>query len=296
MTSHSQLSGSSVTENISTAITNYYDHTWFDYQFLWLNDDNLAFHFGYYDENVRNHSEALINANRVLAERAGVKAGDHVLDAGCGLGGSSLWLAEHRGARVTGITLVDSQVASARRIAVQRQLNHQVTFVKADYTATLFPDASFDVVWAQESLCHAPDKAAFYREVSRLLRPGGRLIIAEYMRVSRLLDNSGEQLLRDWCAGWSMPDLDTPDEHLDHAQQAGLAAAIVDDATALARPSLYRLYNLARLTFPFAVVLRWIGARSAIQHGNTVAALLQYRALESGLWLYGILSASKPRE
>lgn len=281
----------SPTDDIAT----YYDETWLDYRLLWLNRQNLSVHFGYFGQGTRSHADALSNMNRVLADRAGVTAGQRVLDAGCGVGGSSIWLAEQRGAEVVGITPVASQVARARRYAGLRGLGDRLRFEQADYTATGFPDASFDVVWALESLCHARDKAAFYREAARLLRPGGRLIIAEYLRAARPLSAAGEQMLHQWLSGWAIGDIDTPDEHTRHAVAAGLADMRVDDVTEHTRPSLRRLFRMTSLSYPLALALRGLRLRSRMQHGNVVGALRQYQALERGLWLYGLISATKPR-
>ena len=85
------------------AIIDYYDRSWFDYSVVWLNKKNLAVHFGFYDENHTSHNAALENLNRVLAKAAEVKAGEYVLDAGCGVAGSAIWLAENNQAHVVGI-------------------------------------------------------------------------------------------------------------------------------------------------------------------------------------------------
>jgi cyclopropane fatty-acyl-phospholipid synthase-like methyltransferase len=281
--------------NQRDAVVAYYDQTWLDYRLFWLNRRTLSVHFGYTDATTRGHADALLNMNRVLADRAGIQPGARVLDAGCGVGGSSIWLAQARGAIVVGITPVASQVARARRFAAARKLGDRIAFEQADYTNTPFPDASFDTVWALESLCHAPDKVAFYREAARLLRPGGRLVIAEYIRAARPLHARGEQLLHQWLDGWAIPDLDTRAEHLAHAAAAGLADARVDDITAHTRPSLRRLYQLTRWSYPLAVTGRAVGIRSAIQHGNVVGSLCQYQALDHDLWFYGILAATKAR-
>jgi cyclopropane fatty-acyl-phospholipid synthase-like methyltransferase len=275
------------------AVVAYYDETWLDYRLFWLNRQTLSVHFGYSDTTTRGHADALLNMNRVLAARAGIQPGERVLDAGCGVGGSSMWLAQARDANVVGITPVASQVARARRFAAVGKLDDRITFEQADYTSTPFPDASFDVVWALESLCHTPDKAAFYREAARLLRPGGRLVLAEYIRTARPLSAGGEQLLHQWLKGWAIPDLDTRAEHMAHAAAAGLADAHIDDITAHTQPSLRRLYQLTRWFYPLAVVGRAVGIRSAVQHGNVIGSLCQYQALNHELWFYGILSAAK---
>jgi tocopherol O-methyltransferase len=280
--------------SLTEAIVSYYNETWLDYRLLWLNRDNLAYHFGYTDEGTRGHADALKNMNRVLADRVQIQPGERVLDAGCGVGGSSLWLATERGARVVGITVVPGQVARARGHAAQRGLSDRVHFHVADFTATPFPDASFDIVWAVESLCHAPRKAAFYQEAARLLRPGGRVVVADLIRAARPLDPTGERLLRECVDGWSVPDLDTPAEHLGHLAAAGFTDARFDDVTVHTRPSMRRLYRLAYWTYPLAVLGRVTGIRSKVQHGNVIASIRQYQAFRHGAWFYGILSAAVP--
>ena len=179
------------------AIAQYYDDTWADYRWLWLNDENRAIHFGYEDAKRVSHAASLVATNRALADLANIQSGERVLDAGCGIGGSSLWLAAELGATVFGITPVRTQVKLANAAANARQLCDLVKFKQADYAATGFPDASFDVVWALESLCHAEEKISFYHESARILRPGGRLVIAEYLRTERQLSPTNEELLKE---------------------------------------------------------------------------------------------------
>ncbi len=294
MTAAEQPSPQQATGSLTEAIVGYYDETWLDYRILWLNKDNLAVHFGYTDESTRSHTDALKNMNRVLADRVRIQPGERVLDAGCGVGGSSLWLATERGAEVVGITLAARQAAMARDNAIRRGVTDRVQFEVADFTATPFPDASFDVVWAVESMCHAPRKAAFYREAARLLRPGGRVVVADFVRAARPLDSTGERLLHEWLDGWAVPDIDTPGEHLAHLASAGFADPRLDDVTTHTRPSLRRLYRMAYWTYPLAVLGRVTGVRSEVQHGNVIASIRQYQALRRDAWFYSILSATKP--
>lgn len=295
MTTQDEETGREPAGSLTEAIVGYYNETWLDYRVLWLNPDNLAVHFGYTDETTRSHTDALKNVNRVLADRVRITPGERVLDAGCGVGGSSLWLATEREVEAVGITLASRQVEMARSNARRRGLTERVQFEVADFTATPFPDASFDVVWAVESLCHAPDKAAFYREAARLLRPGGRVVVADFVRAARPVDPQGEQLLREWLAGWAVPDIDSPGEHTSHLEAAGFTDIRLDDVTAHTRPSLRRLYRMAYWTYPLAMLGRITGVRSEVQHGNVIASIRQYQALRHGAWFYSILSASLPR-
>jgi cyclopropane fatty-acyl-phospholipid synthase-like methyltransferase len=277
--------------SFSDKMVDYYDQTWLDYRCFWLNERTLSVHFGYTNEITDDHADSLLNMNRVLADRVGIRKGERVLDAGCGIGGSSFWLAQQRGAQVVGITPVGSQVALAWRFAARRKLTQDVHFEQVDYTHTRFPNGSFDVVWALESLCHAQDKAAFYREAARLLRPGGRLVVAEYMRTARPFGAPGERLLHKWLDGWAIPDLDTPDEHRSSMSTSGFSDIRIDDVTTHTRPSLHRLYRITRWSYPLAILGRAAGIRSSVQHGNVLGSLHQYQALERGLWFYGIISA-----
>jgi tocopherol O-methyltransferase len=271
----------------------YYDETRFDYRTIWNNRANLAVHFGYYDDRARTHHAALDNLNRVLAERAGIRPGEAVLDAGCGMGGSCFWLAENfDGLRVTGISIVASQIDDCRRAAVRRG-QPGVRFEQADYSATPFDAASFDVVWACESLCHAADKARFYREAFRLLRPGGRLVLAEYVRRQRPAPEPGETLLRSWLHPWAIPDLDTLEEHRRHAQAAGFAAVDWDDVTPHMRVSLRNLHELCRQWWPWGRILHALRIVSAVRLANVRASIRQYEALEADAWYYAIAVCRK---
>ncbi|MBW4657869.1 MAG: methyltransferase domain-containing protein [Drouetiella hepatica Uher 2000/2452] len=103
--------------------------------------------------------------------------GTTVLDVGCGIGGSSRILAQDYGFAVTGITISPQQVERARQLT-PKGLNAQ--FQVDDAMALSFPDASFDVVWSIEAGPHMPDKAVFARELMRVLKPGGILVVADW--------------------------------------------------------------------------------------------------------------------
>src|SRR5215203_2954382 len=129
----------------------YFEDTKRDYRLWWMTSTALAMHFGYYYEKTRHHAEALVNMNRELATRAGLQGGDRVLDAGCGVGGSTIWLARELGTRVVGVNVVPGDVERGRGYARRRNVADLVTFELQDMTRTNFPDESFDVVWAIES-------------------------------------------------------------------------------------------------------------------------------------------------
>jgi tocopherol O-methyltransferase len=276
------------------SIIRYYDDTIFDYSSLWAWGREPALHYGYYDENCRHHPSAVANANATLAKFASVRPESKVLDAGCGRGGSCFWLAEKLGARPVGVNLVPSQVEYAREKANRRGLSDQIEFRLADYTNTPFETESFDVVWALESLCHCATKAQFYSEAFRLLRPGGRLVVAEYMLTHDDLPPADQRLVADWLSGWSIPSLDTEAQHKDNAAFVGFAPVSVYDWTSRMRRSSLRLYCLAVICHWLSVLLNKAGLRTDVAHGNLLSAKYQYEALRKNLWHYKILVATKP--
>src|SRR5690606_37030137 len=132
----------------------YYDECQVDYALVWQLHEALGMHYGYWEEDTPHHRAAIALMNQRVAEAAGVQPGDVVLDAGCGVGGSSIYLAR-LGCRVEGISLSAKQVATCTANAQKHQVADKVRFSRQNYLSTDFPDSHFDVVWAIESVCYA---------------------------------------------------------------------------------------------------------------------------------------------
>lgn len=104
-------------------------------------------------------------------------AGTTVLDVGCGIGGSSRILAKDYGFEVTGVTISPRQVNRAQQLTPE---GVSAQFRVDDAMALSYPDECFDVVWSIEAGPHMPDKAIFAKELMRVLKPGGTLIVADW--------------------------------------------------------------------------------------------------------------------
>lgn len=275
-------------------IVEYYDGTWFDYRVVWMR--NLGMHWGYWDDDTRNHGQSLTNMSRELASLAKLQPGMKVLDAGCGVGGPALWLAATYGVDVTGVTLSRVQLGRARRYAAKRQLDHLVRFEIADFTRLPYPDHSFDIVWAQESVCHVPanGKQAFLAEAHRVLKPGGQLLMEDWFRIDRPYPGDGEQLMHEWLSGWAIDDLATTEEITDWSRAAGFDPVRLRNITPYAFKSIRRLHRLAVWSSPGALLLRGLHLRTKIEQANLRSARLQWATYQRSLWLVGLLSATKP--
>mmetsp|Transcript_1026 Transcript_1026/g.2408 ORF Transcript_1026/g.2408 Transcript_1026/m.2408 type:complete len:400 (+) Transcript_1026:99-1298(+) len=136
-------------------------------------------------------------------------AGAKVLDVGCGFGGTSRYLADKLGpkAEVTGITLSPNQVKRGTELAMERNLpNAKFTVMNA--LEMDFPDNTFDIVWACESGEHMPDKEAYINEMMRVLKPGGKFVMATWcQRDDRVVpfDKRDKRDLRFLYEEWTHP-------------------------------------------------------------------------------------------
>lgn len=119
--------------------------------------------------------------DRILAElRLG--RGEHLLDLCCGRGGIGLWFASVSDARLTGVDFSAAAIAGASRRTEAFLPRSRASFIVADAADTALPANSVDAVVCIDSLQFAPDKTALLREVARVLRPGGRVVVTTWER------------------------------------------------------------------------------------------------------------------
>ncbi len=150
---------------------------------LWEQIWGEHMHHGYYGvdgQEQKNRRQAQIDLIEEVLNWSGVQTAENILDVGCGIGGSSLYLAGRFNAQATGITLSPVQAARAKERAQDAGLTGRTQFQVADAQAMPFPDDSFDLVWSLESGEHMPDKTKFLQECYRVLKPGGKLILVTW--------------------------------------------------------------------------------------------------------------------
>lgn len=276
-------------------VVDYYEKTFFDYFVLLRLWQHWGMHYGLFDENHKKLKDAMLNTNRILAEKAGIEQNMKVLDAGCGVGGSAIWIARNVGAHVTGINIVEQQYRKAKELAKKYGVADKTEFFIRDFRKTDFPDATFDVVWAIESVDYAEDKRDFLKEAWRVLRPGGHLVIADgFQKKEHLTPKEEELLLEKWLKHWGgIPNLATIGGFVSMMRKIGFQNIQYEDVTQNILPFSRWLYRWSLFGYPLAKILEWLGIRSKIGTGNVIGAIWQYRALQQGLWAYMIYVARK---
>ena len=247
-------------------VIEYFNQTHNDYRRLWGIDRHLGLHCGFYDESHKRHDTAVTNMNRVLATTARISPGDRVLDAGCGIGGSAIWLADNiNGTRVAGVNINEMQVAIANQHARQHDVESRVQFQVADMSQTGFADESFDVVWALEAMCYCEDKQVFLEEAYRLLKPGGRLVIADGFLTRDELSKTERTIVEKWCRGWAIPNVLAVRRIQQQLRESGFRTVRFRDITPAVTPSSRQIYVGSLLFYPLCKLLYWAGLRSEIQ-------------------------------
>jgi ubiquinone/menaquinone biosynthesis C-methylase UbiE len=238
------------------------------------------------------HEAGQARMNAVCAEAARIRPGDRVLDAGCGLGGSDLFLSRHFRATIFAINLQPRHLARARAYTTASAAQPPVQFSRQDYTQMAFAAGSFDVVWGLESICHCQNKRAFIAEAYRVLRRPGRLMVADFFQLKETLSAEEAARMR-WINGWAIPNLALVRQFGEDMAAAGFERVAYRDIRSQVIPSSERMYKASLVAGGIGRAMERLGIRSAVQTNNIRAARDQYSTLRDAVWTYGIFTAEK---
>jgi len=136
-------------------------------------------HHGYWIRGDESKEKAQLQLIEHLAQLVNIRPGSDILDIGCGFGASSLYLAKHYDAAVTGITISPVQVRMAIQAAAGEQLDAK--FLLMDAEAMDF-QKQFDHLWSVESISHYQNPRQFFASAARLLKPGGTFAIIDWFK------------------------------------------------------------------------------------------------------------------
>lgn len=277
-------------------VIKYYDITQRFYKWFW-HGETLGLHYGFWQGGVRNRKQAILKENEVLADIVGIKSGELVLDAGCGIGGSALWLARERDTKVLGLDLTHSQLKEAQNLAAKRGLRGLVGFVEGDYQQSPLQDSSVDVFCAIESIEHATDTEKVISEAYRVLKPQGRIVIAGMFK--------GREKLTSWekkqfqtgmevAACFDENSFKTSNEMRQIMESAGFVEVIDRNKKSSIMESSRQMARMCRLGLPLARLLVDLHLVNPILIGNNKCGIYQEELYRLGGMTYNVLTATKP--
>ncbi|KAI1466404.1 S-adenosyl-L-methionine-dependent methyltransferase [Daldinia caldariorum] len=231
-------------ESLKDRIKTHYEIASDYYYSLW----GQHIHHGLFKSPSETKEQAQVNLINFLLEISALPAGTKVLDVGCGIGGTSRFLAREHGCQVTGITISGRQVEIARQLTSTEigdstssslgdfakypeetgKTGGQVRFLELDAEKMLnhFRPATgeaetFDCVWISEALSHLPNKELFFSSSFALVKSGGLLVIADWFKAPDLSPEQETADIKPIEDGMLLPRLYTADEYVALATQAG---------------------------------------------------------------------------
>ena len=167
------------------------------------------------------------DVSKELAKRTSLRPGLCILDVASGLGGSGCFLATEHHCKITGIDFIQEYIGVANTLVDLSRLNDRVNFCKNSALGMPFYGSAFDVVWSEHAQMNIADKRAFYAEIGRVLKPGGRLAFHD------ICESSGDPLHFSvpWAEDGSISFLALPETVRDLLGEVGFKIVVWEDKT-----------------------------------------------------------------
>ena len=267
---------------------------------LWESIWGEHMHHGYYGKNGNyklDRREAQIELIEELLLWADCNVDNppqNIIDVGCGIGGSTLHLAEKFGSKATGITLSPVQASRAKERAAEAGLSDRVNLEVANALDMPFADDTFDLVWSLESGEHMPDKARFLAECYRVLKPGGKMIFATWCHretnsLAGELTPSEVAHLKEIYRVYCLPYVISLSEYREIAIECGFQNLKSDDWSIAVAPFWDVVIDSA--IAPQAIIGLFQAGWQTIQ--GALSLSLMSRGYARGLVRFGLICASK---
>ena len=269
-----------------SVIKNHYDVSTLFYRLLW----GPHIHHGYWRAD-ETPAAAQLQLTSTLASLAKIQPKSVVYDIGCGMGGSSIWLAKQLQCQVTGVTLSPVQRQWASTSAALKGPRPRPQFRCEDAEAIQFPANSADVVWSIECTEHLFNKAAFFQNAASWIKPGGRFALLAWLSGEMPMSDAHSQQAMRVCQGMFCPSLGSQSDYVRWFEQAGLVVT----AKGIWTEQVKKTWEICRKRVERTGVrylARILGSNHVLFLDHFDAIL---KAYESGAMEYGYFIAEKSR-
>eukprot|EP00884_Botryococcus_braunii_P011260 jgi/Botrbrau1/20134/Bobra.0173s0036.1 len=278
---------------LKEGIANFYDQSSGLWEDMW--GDHM--HHGYYpkDGPAKTNQEAQIDMINESLKWAGVSSAKKMVDVGCGIGGSSRYLAAKWGCEAVGITLSPVQAARANELAAKQGLADRAKYQVGDALAQPFPDNSFDLVWSMESGEHMPEKPKFVSELVRVCAPGGHILMVTWCHRNlepgeTELKPEEKALLKRICNAYYLPDWCSVNDYKALFEKEGLVDIKTADWSEEVAPFWGAVIRSALSVRGFLGLLRagWTTIKGAL------VMPLMATGFKRGVIKFNLITARKP--
>lgn len=266
------------------SIASHYDSLDRFYRELW----GEHVHHGLWLRGDETPEEAVVALSERVIDRLALGPGSQVADIGCGYGATARLLAERTGADVVGLTVSAAQKAYADGCIISRG---SVSVRLQEWEKAEFADASLDGAYALESLEHVADKAGLAAKLRRAVKPGGRLVVATWLRSEHVSALSRRHLLDALCREGRQPELVTANSLCATLRQAGFSNLEYEDLTGRVKKTWDVIIGRASwrlLTRPD--YRRFLFASKGPDRIFALTALRIWTAFQSGCFRYGFVT------
>ncbi len=280
-------------------IIEYYEEAGMDYR-AWSRDFNM--HFGYFKWGLNPFRlEPMLNQmNKEIYQRLHLETIPlpMILDAGCGLGTSSRYMAKKRpDACFYNVTITPWQIQKGEKMNKKAGLGEQISMLLADFQKLPLADESFDASFALESSCYADgmDKKRFITEMHRVLRPNGRLVVADgFLKKNKPLPYPIRWIYEKCTTNWALDDFANLNAFVNAMKEVGFKNISIEDVSWNIAPSVL---HIPKTAIKFYLDLLRSGESwklSKERRGNVLAPLFgMLLGLARPYFGYFIISAEK---